>query len=118
MRSRRADAAVAAAIFALSAIWGSAFVGRYVRRGGHPFFYQTYFEPAVMLACGRGFLVAQPQPAAVRAFLFQQTDRLSCAELPADLNPGTAGLYQRPWRYLMTAVAIVWKVRGISWSGL
>jgi hypothetical protein len=116
--ARRADAILAVVIFTLSAIWGGAFYSRYIRTGGHPFFYQTYFEPAVMVACGQGFLVAHPQPPAVRAFLFQETDRFSCDELPRDLKVGPQGLYQRPWRYLMTTVAIVWKVLGISWSGL
>jgi hypothetical protein len=116
--ARRADAILAVVIFTLSAIWGSAFYGRYIRTGGHPFFYQTYFEPAVMVACGKGFLVAHPQPPAVRAFLFQETDRFSCDQLPPDLNVSTQGLYQRPWRYLMTTVAIAWKVLGISWSRL
>jgi hypothetical protein len=115
---RRADAVIAAVILTLSAIWGSAYYSRYVRTGGRPFFYQTYFEPAVMVACGKGFLVARPQPPAVREFLFEKTDRFSCDQLPADLQLGTEGLYQRPWRYLMTTVAIAWKVLGISWSGL
>jgi hypothetical protein len=116
--ARRSDAILAVVIFTLSAIWGGAFYSRYIRTGGHPFFYQTYFEPAVMVACGKGFLVTRPQPPAVRRFLFQETDRLSCDELPQDLKVGTQGLYQRPWRYLMTTVAIAWKVLGISWSGL
>jgi hypothetical protein len=118
MTPRRADAGVAAAIFIAAAVWGALFYGRYIKSGGHPFFYQTYFEPAVMLACGKGFAVAHPQPAAVRAFLFQATDRFVCGDLPADLRTGTEGLYQRPWRYLMTAVAVTWMAVGISWSGL
>ncbi len=118
MTACRTEAGVAAAVFLAAAIWGGWFYGRYIRSGGHPFFYQTYFEPAVMLACGKGFLVAQPQPAAVRAFLFEKTDRLACGDLPRDLRLGTEGLYQRPWRYLMTAVAVTWMVLGISWSGL
>jgi hypothetical protein len=104
----------------LSAIGGGAYYARFVRTGGHPFFYQTYFEPAVMTACGRGFLIAPPghQPAPVRAFLAERTDRFSCGDLPADLRLGTEGLYQRPWRYLLTTVAVAWMLLGISWSGL
>jgi hypothetical protein len=111
---------VAAAIFTLSAIVGAAFFTRFVHHGNRPFFYQEYFEPAVMTACGKGFLIAQPQPApaALLDFLAQRTDRFSCDQLPADLHVGTAGLYQRPWRYLLTTVAIAWMVLGISWSGL
>jgi hypothetical protein len=118
MTWRRADAGVAAAIFVAAAIWGGLFYGRYIRSGGRPFFYQTYFEPAVMLACGKGFVIAQPQPPAVQAFLFERTDRFACTDLPGDLRLGTDGLYQRPWRYLMTAVGVAWMLLGISWSGL
>jgi hypothetical protein len=116
--TRQAEAAIAVAIFILSAIVGGAYFARFVRTGGHPFFYQSYFEPAVMTACGRGFLVSQPQPPALRAFLYQETDRFSCDDLPRDLNVGTMGLYQRPWRYLLTMVAVAWMALGISWSGL
>ena len=103
---RQLEAAIAAAVFVVSAICGGAFYAHYVRSGHHPFFYQSYFEPAVMTACGRGFLISRLQPPALRAFLLEQTDTLSCDELPRDLQVGTEGLYQRPLRYLMTTVAI------------
>ena len=118
MPLRRADAAIAVLIFVVAAVLGGKHYSRDVRSGGRPFFYQTYFEPAVMVACGKGFLVAHPQPPVVREFLFQRSDRLSCADLPRDLQVGTEGLYQRPWRYLLTTIGIAWRVLGISWSGL
>ena len=116
----RSDAAIAAAIFLVSAAIGSAAYVRAFRSGPRPFFYQSYFEPAVMVACGKGFLLAQPTPGPpeMRAFLNEERDRFSCDELPRDLQVGTTGLYQRPWRYLLTMVAIAWKVLGITWSGL
>jgi len=119
-RAWRVDLLVSALVFAASALWGGFYYARFVARGGHPFFYQTYFEPAVMTACGRGFTIAQPQPAPgpLVAFLEQKTDRFSCAELPAGLQVGTQGLYQRPWRYLFTTVGITWTIVGISWSAL
>jgi hypothetical protein len=118
MGPRQADAAVAAVIFVVAAVWGWVFYTGYVKAGHHPFFYQSYFEPAVMVACGKGFVVSESQPPALRAFVQEQTDRFSCDELAADLKVGTKGLYQGPWRYLMTTVGVVWKVVGISWSGL
>src|SRR3989442_1489871 len=71
-----------------------------------------------MVACGKGFLISQHQPPALRDFLFEKTDRFSCNELPLDLKVSTEGLVQRPWRYLMTTVAVAWMMLGISWSGL
>ena len=118
MRWGRGDAAILAIVFGLAGIWGGFFFARYIRTGGHPFFYQSYYEPAVMFACGKGFRVAERQPPPLRAFLTEQTDRFSCDQLPADLTVGTDHLYQRPWRYLMTMVGVAWMVLGISWSGL
>jgi hypothetical protein len=113
------DGLVGVLLFLCAATWGGVSYARYVRAGGHPFFYQSYFEPAVMTACGKGFFVTpSPPPPSLRAFLLEQTDHFSCDELPRDLKVGTDGLYQRPWRYLMTTVAVTWMVLGISWSGL
>lgn len=114
------DAALAALLFVAAFAIGSTVYSRAFRSAHRPFFYQSYFEPAVMAACGHGFLIAQPQPApaALRSFLNEERDRFSCDELPRNLQVGTTGLYQRPWLYLMTSVALAWRVLGISWSGL
>jgi hypothetical protein len=112
------DAAIAAVVFVLAGIWGALFYAEFVKAGRHPFFYQSYFEPAVMLACGRGFHISERQPPALRAFLLEQTDRFSCDQLPPQLTVGTKGLYQGAWRYLMTAVGVTWRIVGVSWSRL
>jgi hypothetical protein len=119
-RALGADLVIATLLFIASAFWGSAHYTRAIGSRNPPRFYQSYFEPAVMTACGRGFLIAQPghQPPQVRAFLLERSDRFSCDDLPADLKLGTEGLYQRPWRYLLTTVALAWMLLGISWSGL
>jgi len=121
-RARRfaADAAIGALLFIGAALVGHAAYTRAVNSEQRPFFYQAYFEPAVMTACGRGFVVSPPQrqPPALLAFLLQQTDRFSCDQLPPDLNAGPEWVYQRSWLYLVTSVGLAWKVLGISWSGL
>jgi hypothetical protein len=45
-------------------------------------------------------------------------DRFSCDAIPRGATLGTEGLYQGPWRYLMFAVGIAWRLLGVSWSGL
>ncbi len=114
------DLIIGTLLFVAAAAWGTAEFKASVRSGHRPFFYQSYYEPAVMFACGKGFFVTPPgqQPPALRAFLLEQADAFSCEQLPADLTVGSVGLYQRPWRYLMTTVALAWKVLGISWSRL
>ena len=116
---RRADLIVVAMLFIAAAWWGSRQVIAFVERGGTPSFYQHYFEPAVMLACDRGFTVAERQrPAVVDDFLFRRRDALDCDDLPPDLLVGTRNVYQYGWFYLMTTVGLAWKVVGVSWSGL
>jgi hypothetical protein len=115
--ARWVDAPIVLALFICSGIWGTVFWNRAVT-GGLPFSYQTYFEPAVMIACGKGFVVAQPPVPAVTAFLAQREDRLSCDAIPADATLGTYGLYQGAWRYLMLTVGFAWRVLGVSWKGM
>ena len=60
---------------------------------GQPFYYQEYFEPAVMIACGKGFVIAQPQVPAMVPFLHRQVDSFSCDAIPHSATLGTEGLY-------------------------
>ena len=111
------DCVLLSAIVAGSGIWGDISWHRAVARE-QPFFYQTYFEPAVMIACGKGFVIAQPQIPAMTAFLDQKVDRFSCDDIPPHAVLGTRGLYQGAWRYLMVTVGWAWRILGISWSGM
>ena len=111
------DGLVGAALFLAAAIWGTSYWHRAVATG-MPFFYQLYFEPAVMVACGKGFVVAQPQIPAMTAFLHQRQDRFSCDAIPPDAVLGTRDLFQGAWRYLLLTVGGAWRVLGVSWSGL
>jgi hypothetical protein len=87
--------------------------------GIQPFFYQTNFEPAVMMACGRGFGVAPSSPPELGAFLLAQRDDFDCTLLPASLlsrpltSPASAN-----WYYLYVTAAMVWRVAGVSWTAL
>ena len=115
--TRRIDIPLVAVLMLGCGIWGNLSWQR-SSANGLPFFYQTYFEPAVMIACGHGFVVAQPQIPAMTAFLEQRVDRYSCGDIPAGTSLGATGLYQGAWRYLLFTVGGAWRVLGISWSGL
>ena len=115
---KRIDLAIAAAVLVVSSIWGAVFWNTWVRQGNSPEFYQIYFEPAVMIACGKGFVIAEHQPKNLEDFLWRRRDRLECSELPADLKLGRKGIYQGAWTYLEYAVGFAWRVLGISWSGM
>lgn len=111
--------ALVVVLFGVSSWWGARSVSEWRASGRPQLFYQEYFEPAVMVACGRGFVVAVPEPTtAVSDFLRQRTDTFDCVSLPADLAVTSVNVPQYAWYYLMMSVALAWKVLGVSWSGL
>lgn len=110
------DLVIAALLLVGAGGWATNYWNAFVAKGGTPEFYQTYFEPAVMMACGKGFVISERQPKALEDFLWQRRDSFECRELPADLKVGTEGIYQGAWIYLETLVSWSWRVLGISWS--
>ncbi len=116
---QRFDILIGTLIFCLASVGGTYY--RYVsaKAGTDGAFYQKLHEPAVMLACGRGFSVAVPRQPKLQAFLDLDVDRFSCDELPRELRTKPAvELTARQSRYLMSAVALTWQLTGISWTAL
>ncbi len=111
------DAVLAVLVFVIAALWGAHYwrASRAAGRDGD--FYQEYFEPAVMSACGRGFVVTAPSIPALADFLARRRDRFDCRDIPSNVEYRFAA-FQGTWRYLMLAVAATWKIRGIAWSTL
>ena len=119
LREALSDLLLVAVICGAGFWWGSAYWNRSREAGRAGVFYQHYFEPAVMVACGKGFVISQPpQFPAMQEFVLQRVDRFSCDQIPADVVLGSQGLYQGAWRYLLTAVGLAWRVLGITWSGM
>jgi len=112
------EAFIAVTVLVAATTWGAWYWNQSLALGRHPFFYQLYFEPAVMLACGKGFVVAQPQIPSMGRFLAEQTDTFDCADIPANAKLGTDGMFQGAYRYLMTSVGLTWKFTRISWRTL
>src|SRR5207253_2204779 len=79
--------------------------------GGTPEFYQAEFSPAVMQACGRGFVNPDAPVAGLSAFLGRQADTFQCGELPLVLRTrslnglGIAAVERRPRRLLALGIA-------------
>src|SRR5882724_5620008 len=80
--------------------------------------YQLYYEPAVMVACGKGFVVAKPQIPEMTRFLNEGTQTFYCGDIPANTTFVSKGLFQGSLRYLMTAVGWTWQSTGVSWRRL
>jgi hypothetical protein len=113
------DQAVAAVLAIAAFLLGTYYVRAVVAGGGRPEFYQVEFAPAVMLACGGGYVAPNSGVyPTLAAFLAQQTDTFSCRDLPPQpaLNRLTGP--QATWKYLIGTVGVWWRVSGVSWTKL
>ena len=117
-RRTASEAACVLAIVVAGAMAGASYHKAFRASGAKEDFLQREFSAAVALACGRGFVdIGYSLTPELDEFLALKRDAIDCATLPAapDAPPNlTQGLY----RYLMSTVAMVWKVKGVSWSAL
>jgi hypothetical protein len=117
------DIKIALSIFTIGMVVGAIFIST---SPIIPFFYQQYFGPAVMSACGRGYV--QPELSQVPKlsnFLSVPADvpslkkaRFSCSDLPKNLKTSKPDKFAGVHRYLMETVALFWSISGVSWSAL
>lgn len=113
------EAAIATALFVAAFATASWYVPQFVAAGGKPWFYQQEFGPAVMEACGFGYVnPAETAPPALTAFLERKADAVSCEELESVATRPLTSM-QRAFRYLMMTVGETWRLRGqVAWSAL
>lgn len=104
-------ALLAGAFFVLGCVVGQT----YVERRGQGEYYQRDFGPAVMLACGEGFRERMADKE-LNEFLSRTREEYECPNLTGP-QPGGVTAFAASERYLMTAVAVVWKLRGaVRWD--
>lgn len=118
----RAEAVIVLVFVLAGSALGSTFV-RAVRQGrlgpAVPEFSQRVFAAALMSACGRGQTTPDLAAAgAVRDFVDQQREALSCGDVPTDLPVTGLDGMQRASRYLILLVSIPWWAAGPSWAGM
>ena len=90
----------------------------YAWRGPYTF-YQERLGPAVMLTCGKGFTDPNLKECpALQEFLASKRPSLSRADIPTALHVSPPTIFQSEHRYLYTAIAVTWKLFGISWRAL
>ena len=118
-RSKATEALIVAALFVAGALIAHATLRDFRAAGMQPSFYQGNFEPAVMMACGRGFVTTtfQAVPASLQDFLHLKRNDFRCADLPANL-PRVRVTWNGTWFYLYGTTAMIWRVTGISWTAL
>ena len=113
------EAALAAGLFLAAFATASWYLPQFVASGGKPWFYQQEFGPAVMEACGHGYVnPATAGRQALEQFLTRKSDAVSCNEV-ATVATAPLTSMQRAFRYLMMMVGETWRVRGqVAWSAL
>jgi hypothetical protein len=117
-RQRVLDALLVLALAGVGAMVGSSYYTAATARVKAEF-YQTEFAPAVMEACGRGFVNPVPGSVPVMAqFITQERTTLDCAELPANITLQPLNKFQVAFRYLMFVVSTYWRATGVSWDHL
>ena len=117
-RLLRTEALIAAAILIAAGWWATTYIRASMAAGRAIDFYSELAEPALMLACGRGFHAAERAPEEVTRFLAKTADRFSCAALPATLAIKPGLVPQGSWLYLMLTVAAAWRLLGFAWSAM
>jgi hypothetical protein len=114
-----ADVLIALILFVASAAIAAWYVPFFSNSGGKPWFYQEQFGPAVMAACGHGYVNPNtPAVPGLDAFLKRTRDSISCSEVSVAPTLPLASM-QRAFRYLMLTVGWTWRIRGqVAWSAL
>jgi hypothetical protein len=119
VRDSRLDWYLTLALLVLGFAIGSIYIRTFLRAGGVNDFGQPEFAAAVAQACGKGFVdPGYDATPGLGPFLTRKVDTFSCGEFPATLPPQRPNLTQGLYRYLMSTVALVWRVRGVSWWAL
>lgn len=120
------DIIIALVLFGFACAIG---MGHVATWGRTALFYQNLFGPAVMFACGRGYvnpdLSQAPELNAflsvideVRAGTPPDIDAFSKDDLPPDIQTKPFHPIQLRERYLIGAAGLVWRVAGVSWAAL
>ena len=93
-------------------------VGITQRKDVRPQFYQREFAPAVMYACGKGFVMHRTVSRDLSDFLLLKRDSFDCEKIPAGGDQMAPTTFQAAHIYLLKSVGFVWKITGISWNHL
>lgn len=118
-RWRSADAWIVGALLVAAFAATRWYLPKFRADGGHEEFYQAEFGPAVMQACGRGFVnPVETNAPALADFLHDRSRRLACSDLPATVRTRPLNPLQGVTRYLMMLVGFVWRLVGVRWDAV
>jgi hypothetical protein len=118
-RLAKTDLCAAAAVFVVGWALAAIYLPSFRSAGGVQQFYQEEYGPAVMAACGRGFVNPDLQSTRMlHAFLNNRIQTFDCRSLPASVAVIQFDELQGVTRYLLVAAGIMWRIRGVTWPAL
>jgi hypothetical protein len=110
------DIKLAIVLLILGSIIGTLYISSFK---GTPQFYQSYFGPSVMLACGKGLVNPDlSQAEKLSDFLNLKQNKISHKDIPENIKVSKLFSQQNAIRYFLIVVGIIWSILGISWSSL
>jgi hypothetical protein len=115
----KADLLMVAMLAIFGFLSGSSAINHYIDQGKKANFNQVHFSSTVMMACGHGFNdVNTSAVPGLQDFLARKTDTFNCAGIPEGVELKKPFQWQQFYFYLLSVIAIFWKLTSISWSGL
>lgn len=81
-------------------------------------YYQQFFAPAVLEACGKPFLNPRTEIESLTQFLARKTEVFDCSEIPSNLEFKDLNSLQLSQAHLYKFATWIWKIRGIKWKEL
>lgn len=116
---RYRDAIVAVVIAGFATFVALRYIAAFRTTGEKQVFYQETFGPAVMEACGRGFVNPAPQAIpSLDAFLAGNSETFECRAVPASVATIAVTPMQDVSRYLLAASAVCFRMFGVRWPAL
>ena len=103
-------------IFLLAALVGTVFLKSEIVPDHH--FYQETYAPAVMLACGKGFVQPATQIPELTDFLSQKSTTFDCSKISDQQQFKGPDFFQSGHRNLQGSVALWWQFYGVDWNSL
>jgi hypothetical protein len=116
---QRPDAVLGTALFAFALTVGVVYCRAFDASKAPPEPWARELGAAVAFACGHGFVDPGYEPSpAVAAFLDKKIERISCEDLPSGVAMRPPNFTQVLYRYMELAVAMTWRLFGVSWGSL
>ncbi len=115
--ARWSDGRLALLLFIVAVLFGMSYLAVWTNPP-EGYWQAWWLAPSVMMATGHGFVYPEPAPQPLLDFMNRKVDRLSANAIPFNTPVRDISFFHEGHRYLLYAVALVWRLFGVSWKAL